>query len=343
MTQFKFLAVFVLFAIPMQALCDTPAPGAVKARLYSGDGTTAIGVVGDAAKVNITNSIPLPSGAATESTLSTLNGKIPASPAQDRATATAPNSARLSDGTSFYKATTPSDTQPMSAVALPLPSGAAIAANQTTANASLSSIDGKLSSPLPVSGTFFQATQPVSISGTVPVSGALTDTQLRASAVPVSGSFFQVTQPISAASLPLPSGAATSAIQTTIQASLTSIDGKLNSLGQKAASASVPVVLASDQAALPPSFGSSGSVGNNAAITTTASTFTAPANAVGFFLEAESGNTANIRWAVGSTATASVGHLAEPGRDTGYIPMGANISVIAISGTQAASVQWVVK
>jgi hypothetical protein len=78
---------------------------------------------------------------------------------------------------------------------------------------------------VPVSGTFWQATQPisgsvslsgtpaVSISGTaavsgpltdtqlraaaVPVSGPLTDTQLRATAVPVSGTFWQATQPIS--------------------------------------------------------------------------------------------------------------------------------------------------
>jgi hypothetical protein len=96
--------------------------------------------------------LPLPSGASTESTLSTLNGKIPASPATDRATAAAPNSVRLSDGAAFYKATTPSDTQP-------------------------------------VSGTFWQATQPVS--------GPLTDVQLRATAVPVSGTFWQTTQPVS--------------------------------------------------------------------------------------------------------------------------------------------------
>jgi len=38
---------------------------------------------------------------------------------------------------------------------------------------------------VPVSGTFFQATQPVS--GTVTATGPLTDTQLRATAVPVSG------------------------------------------------------------------------------------------------------------------------------------------------------------
>lgn len=74
-------------------------------------------------------------------------------------------------------------------------------------------------SAIPVTGTFWQATQPVSgtvtanagsgtftISGTVTanagtgtlaVSGPLTDSQLRASAVPVSGTFWQATQPVS--------------------------------------------------------------------------------------------------------------------------------------------------
>ena len=39
---------------------------------------------------------------------------------------------------------------------------------------------------LPVSGTFWQATQPVSIAASVAVTGPLTDTQLRAAVVPVS-------------------------------------------------------------------------------------------------------------------------------------------------------------
>ena len=43
--------------------------------------------------------------------------------------------------------------------------------------------------PVPVSGSFWQATQPVS--------GPLTDTELRATPVPVSGSFWQATQPVS--------------------------------------------------------------------------------------------------------------------------------------------------
>ncbi len=61
--------------------------------------------------------------------------------------------------------------------------------------------------PLPVSGNFYQVTQPVSgpLTDTqlrataVPVSGPLTDTQLRAVAVPVSGTFWQTTQPVSLA------------------------------------------------------------------------------------------------------------------------------------------------
>lgn len=44
---------------------------------------------------------------------------------------------------------------------------------------------------------------------TTAVTGPLTDTELRATAVPVSGTFWQATQPVSAASLPLPTGAAT--------------------------------------------------------------------------------------------------------------------------------------
>jgi len=93
-------------------------------------------------------------------------------------------------------------------VSLPLPTGASTAALQTSGNASLTSINTKLPSldggyvpvtiknssieisndagnPVPVSGTFWQATQPVS------------------------GTFWQATQPVSAVSLPLPTGAAT--------------------------------------------------------------------------------------------------------------------------------------
>ena len=59
--------------------------------------------------------------------------------------------------------------------------------------------DVSATNPMPVSGTFYQATQPVSIA-TMP-------------STPVTGTFWQTTQPISAAALPLPSGAATAAKQ----------------------------------------------------------------------------------------------------------------------------------
>lgn len=55
------------------------------------------------------------------------------------------------------------------------------------------------------------------------------------------------TQPVSVASLPLPSGAATSALQTTGNTSVGSIDTKTPALGQALAAASVPVVLTAAQ------------------------------------------------------------------------------------------------
>jgi hypothetical protein len=87
-----------------------------------------------------------------------------------------------------------------------------------TANTTAWKVDGS-SVTQPVSGSVsvsnFPATQPVSgtvaVSGTIPVSGPLTDTQLRASAVPVSGTFFQSTQPVSATQLPSALGAKTTA------------------------------------------------------------------------------------------------------------------------------------
>lgn len=160
--------------------------------------------------------------------------------------------------------------------------GDASAANQVTGNASLASIDGKLPTlasgripvVLPAGGggltdTELRATAvPVSLASVPshPVTGPLTDTQLRAAAVPVSGMFFQATQPVSlasmpstpvtgtfwqgtqpvsAASLPLPAGASS-------ETTLAAVSGKLPAtLGQKTMAASLPIVIASDQGAVP--------------------------------------------------------------------------------------------
>jgi hypothetical protein len=140
--------------------------------------------------------LPLPAGAATEATLSSLNTKIPASPSTDRTTAAAPFSTRLSDGAAFYDST-------------------------KTGQLPAALIGGRL------------------------------DVNIGASSatVPVSGTFFQATQPISAAALPLPTGAATETTLGTRLADAT-FTGRINTQGQKAMAASTPVVIASDQSLL---------------------------------------------------------------------------------------------
>jgi hypothetical protein len=87
--------------------------------------------------------------------------------------------------------------------------GDATAANQTTEIARLTSILSALGGGLPAA----------LVGGALSVTGPLTDAQLRAAAVPVS-----------AASLPLPTGAATSALQTSIDATLTLINAALAKL-----------------------------------------------------------------------------------------------------------------
>jgi hypothetical protein len=79
-----------------------------------------------------------------------------------------------------------------------------------------------ISGSMPVTGPLTDAqlrasAVPVSVSGSMPVTGPLTDAQLRATAVPVSMSG---TMPISASALPLPTGATT-------EATLSTLSGKI--------------------------------------------------------------------------------------------------------------------
>lgn len=180
-------------------------------------------------------SLPLPSGAATAAnqttelaSLASIDGKLPSAAAADRTTAAAPSSTRLSDGSSFYKATTPSDTQPISAAALPLPAGAATAAAQATAQASLDDI-GTTNTEISIAAQSLDA----NLVATTAVSGAGVPTRAifvganarddpgilepleSNTAAPGSSDRGLVvrnipsgTQPVSAAALPLPSGSA---------------------------------------------------------------------------------------------------------------------------------------
>lgn len=117
-------------------------------------------------------------------------------------------------------------------------------------------------------------------------------------------------------------------------------------LGQKAMTSSLPVVMASDQGPIGISMPQavSGSFSTASLVGTTASTITKPVNAIGFVLQAPDVNTDNIRWAIGSTASTTVGLQLQPGRDSGFIPVSANVSVCAeASGTNAFDIQWIVK
>lgn len=86
---------------------------------------------------------------------------------------------------------------------------------------------------------------------TLNVAGPLTDAQLRASAVPVSGAFFQATQPVSIAATVTVSGTVTTTPPANASTNLALVGGVAISEGQKAMAASLPVVIASDQSAVP--------------------------------------------------------------------------------------------
>ena len=112
-------------------------------------------------------------------------------------------------------------TQPISALTLPLPTGAATSALQTTGNNILLTISGQLPTTL----------------GAKTIANSLAVTIASDQVVP-----------ISATALPLPTGAATAALQTSGNATLTAISGQLpTTLGAKTMANSLSVALATDQ------------------------------------------------------------------------------------------------
>lgn len=167
-------------------------------------------------------------------------------------------------------------------------------------------------------------------------------------------------------------GAATAANQVLQLAQETAINGKLNNdygassgglrtasqIGNTTGAASfgsgvvgaqtLRVVLPTDQPAVQTKapINANGSYAEITNLTNTAQTFTVPANAVGFILMFPS-QTANdglfLRYKIGAAATTTSGIYMEQGRDTGYIPCAANISVITTtaSGTAVVEVQWI--
>lgn len=162
---------------------------------------------------------------------------------------------------------------PISAASLPLPSGAATSADQTTGNASLSSIDGKvpaqgqaaMAASLPVALASDQTDLPANLTsvggaplgfGQAPMTDSLpvvlasdqTPIETSANITSVAGSPFSKGQKPSSDSLPVVLASDQSSVQTT--ANLSSIAGSPFSKGQKPATDSLPVVIASDQSSI---------------------------------------------------------------------------------------------
>lgn len=291
---------------------------------------------------------------ATESTLSALEEKVP-----DQ------GQAIMAASLPVVIASDQSDV-PISATSLPLPTGAATEAtlldvktDTDDISTAVQSIDTKtpalVSGSVPVHVDNFPGTQPISgvvaidqttpgtTNGVVINSGTAQVTQGTDPWI-VDGSGF--TQPISAASLPLPTGAATEATLLDVKTDIEALSDQLPaSLGQTTKSASLSVTLSSDEDPIPTKapINSAGSYDEITNLTTTAQTFTAPANAVGFVIEALSDNAANIRYKIGASATTTSGMRLEPGRSENYNSgPAANISVIAEIGSNlVVSVQWI--
>ena len=163
---------------------------------HGADGDYKDATTSDPLPVSVGASLPLPTGAATEATLSTLNGKVASAKTADFDTGGGTDTVQMvglalpasggavAGGTSTNPVRTDptgTTTQPISAASLPLPSGAA---QEHTA------ADSPHAARLSDGSAFYKATTPAD------------------------------TQPVSAASLPLPSGAAT-------EATLSSLNGKV--------------------------------------------------------------------------------------------------------------------
>ena len=183
--------------------------------------------------------------------------------------------------------------------ALPLPTGAATASAQTTGNSSLSTI---------ATNTTNAATTTLQTTGNTSLSSIVTNTaNIPAKGSATSANSTPVVIASDQAGLPLPSGASTSALQTTGNTSLGTIatnttgvataanqstgntslssivtnTGRLPSQGSAVSASSLPVVIASDQAALPLPTGAATSAaqttGNNSLATIVTNTGHIPA------------------------------------------------------------------
>jgi len=208
-------------------------------------------------------------------------------------------------------------TLPISAAALPLPTGAATAAGVTTVNTNITNMRAQL--PTTIGQKAMTASMSVVVAND------------------------QSAVPVSAAALPLPSGASTSALQTTGNTTLAAIAGQLPStLGAKAASASLSVAVATDQLlggrVSSEPLGLLGA-GSQIACTTVAAYVTLTTTTTRVSITASG---AKVMFMVETSATATVtsttGHVCLDGGSKDFrVPANSTISAIIADGESAAS------
>lgn len=233
----------------------------------------------------------VPNTLATEATLSTLNGKIPSN-----LSVTA--SRLLVDGSGV--------TQPISATALPLPTGAATAANQTTANTSLSTI---------VTNTGNTNTNIVELNSNV---GDVTDVAAGSD----TGSFSIL-----------------AFIKRGMQNWTTLLGVLPSAKGQQVKANSLSVTVASDQGALTVNQTAMTPTSSDVTVNSSAGTVTAPAGAKWCKIYASKNNTDDVVVRMGGTATTTVGTILEPARSEDFMVAG-DVSHISVTGTQKIHITW---
>lgn len=135
---------------------------------------------------------------------------------------------------------------PVTAASLPLPTGAATEATLAALNAKFNTLGQKTSAnSAPVVLASDQSAIPVSQSGVWSTGRTWALSSGTDSVAAVQSGTWNINN--ISGTISLPTGASTAANQATGNASLASIDSKLNSLGQKTMANSAPVVIASDQ------------------------------------------------------------------------------------------------
>lgn len=114
------------------------------------------------------------------------------------------------------------------------------------------------------------------------------------------------------------------------------------SLGAKTSANSFSVVPASDAIFNTKPKAITNSFDENLSLTTAGSTFTAPANAIGFKIMADDTNSANVRYKAGATASTTSGMQLQAGRAEDH-QGGSNVSIFAESDTQKVMIQWAIQ